>query len=238
MTLTKTTTLLGALAAACAACVLAGCGALPDKPARATLYDFGAGPLPRTPPVASTNSPGNSPANSPANATRLPPMLLSDIEAQARLDGTQILYRLGYSDGNELRPYATARWSMPPTQLLAQRLRDGLAQRRTVLGADEGTNIARIEGKVPNRLRLTLEEFSHYFESPSSSYGLVRVRATLMNTTAAGDRVLGQRTFSAELPAPSADAPGGVKALAAASDAVVLQVVQWADQLQQQQQSQ
>ncbi|MGR4868302.1 ABC-type transport auxiliary lipoprotein family protein [Variovorax sp. LARHSF232] len=225
MTLTKTTILLGALAVACA---LAGCGALPDKPARATLYDFGAGPLPRTPAAAASS-------NSPAVATRLPPMLLSDIEAQARLDGTQILYRLGYSDGNELRPYSTARWSMPPTQLLAQRLRDGLAQRRTVLGADEGTNIARIEGKVPNRLRLTLEEFSHYFESPGSSYGLVRVRATLMNTTAAGDRVLGQRTFSAELPAPSADAPGGVKALAAASDAVVLQVVQWADQLQQQQ---
>ena len=225
MTLTKTTTLLGALAVACS---LAGCGALPDKPARATLYDFGAGPLPRAPAVAASG-------NSPAATTRLPPMLLSDIEAQARLDGTQILYRLGYSDGNELRPYSAARWSMPPTQLLAQRLRDGLALRRTVLGADEGTNIARIEGKVPNRLRLTLEEFSHYFESPTSSYGLVRVRATLMNTTAAGDRVLGQRTFSAELPAPSADAPGGVKALAAASDAVVLQVVQWADQLQQQQ---
>jgi cholesterol transport system auxiliary component len=225
MTLTtKTTTLLGALAAACA---LAGCGALPDKPARATLYDFGAGPLPRTPPAASENS--------PANATRLPPMLLSDIEAQPRLDGTQILYRLGYADANELRPYALARWSVPPTRLLMQRLRDGLAQRRTVLGAEEGTNIARIEGKAPNGLRLTLEEFSQYFESPSASYGLVRVRATLMNTTAAGDRVLGQRTFSAEMPAPTADAPGAVKALAAASDAVVVQVVQWADQLQQQQ---
>jgi len=54
-----------------------------------------------------------------------------------------------------------------------------------------------------------------------------------MNTTGAGDRVLGQRTFSAQEPAPSADAPGGVKALAAASDTVVAQVVQWADQLQQ-----
>jgi cholesterol transport system auxiliary component len=217
MTLYKTS-LLGAVAAAC---MLAGCGALPDKPQRATLYDFGAGPLPRSA-VATTSSP-----------TRLPPMLLADIEAHARLDGAQILYRLAYADTNELRPYSTARWSVPPTELLEQRLREALAQRRVVLGAEEGTNIARVEGKVPNSLRLTLEEFSQYFDSPTSSFGMVRVRATLMNTTGAGDRVLGQRTFSAQEPAPSADAPGGVKALAAASDAVVAQVVQWADQLQQ-----
>ena len=203
------------------ACILGACGALPDKPQRATLYDFGAGPLPR------------SAAAATASPTRLPPMLLSDIEAHARLDSAQILYRLAYSDGNELRPYAQARWSVPPTQLLEQRLREALAQRRVVLGAEEGTNIARVEGKVPNSLRLTLEEFSQYFESPTKSFGMVRVRATLMNTTSAGDRVLGQRTFSAQEAAPSADAPGGVKALAAASDAVVAQVVQWADQLQQ-----
>jgi len=37
-------------------------------------------------------------------------------------------------------------------------------------------------------------------------------------------------------PAPSADAPGGVKALAAASDAAIAELVQWVDQQQQQQQ--
>jgi len=212
------TFLLGLLAAAG---LLAGCGALPDKPQRATLYDFGAGAQPRSAAAAS------------ASSTRLSPMLLSDIEAHARLDSAQILYRLDYVDANELRPYSMARWSVPPTKLLEQRLRESLAQRRVVLGTEEGTNVARVEGKVPNRLRLTLEEFSQVFESPSSSFGLVRVRATLLNTTGAGDRVLGQRTFTAREPASSADAPGGVKALAAASDAVVAQVVQWADQLQQ-----
>lgn len=224
MTLNKNTS-IGALARAgmlaAAACVLAACGALPDKPARATLYDFGAGPLPR------------SSAAATASPTRLPPMLLANIEAHARLDSAQILYRLGYSNSNELHPYSLARWSVPPTQLLEQRMRESLAQRRVVLGADEGASIARVEGKVPNRLRITLEEFSQYFDSPATSHGLVRVRATLMNTTSAGDRVLGQRTFSAQEPAPTPDAPGGVKALAAASDAVVAQVVKWADELQQ-----
>ncbi len=208
-----------AAALALAAALLAGCGALPERPQRAALYDFGAGPSA----VSAATVP-------PA---QLPPMLLPHIDAPARLDGAQILYRLGYSDPNELRPYSLARWSVPPTRLLEQRLREALAQRRVVLGAEEGTNIARVQGKVPNSLRLTLEEFSQYFESAGSSSGMVRVRATLMNTTGAGDRVLGQRTFSAQAPAPTADAAGGVKALAAASDAVVAQVVQWADQLQQ-----
>ncbi|MBS0455197.1 MAG: membrane integrity-associated transporter subunit PqiC [Proteobacteria bacterium] len=211
-----------AAVAALATCLLASCGALPERPQRATLYDFGAGPLP-----------GSAAATPAAANTQLPPILLPHIDAPARLDGAQILYRLAYSDPNELRPYSLARWSVPPTRLLEQRLRETLAQRRVVLGAEEGTNIARVQGKVPNSLRLTLEEFSQYFESAGSSTGMVRVRATLMNTTGAGDRVLGQRTFSAQAPAPTADAAGGVKALAVASDAVVAQVVQWADQLQQ-----
>ena len=45
-----------------------------------------------------------------------------------------------------------------------------------------------------------------------------------------GDRVLAQRSFTAQRPAPTADAPGGVKALAAASDAVVAELVAWVGQ--------
>jgi len=198
----------------------AGCGALPDKPARATLYDFGPGPL----------AAGAEPA-----APSLPPVLLADVDAQARLDGTQILYRLVYGDGNELRPYGQSRWSMAPTQLLRDRVRDGLALRRVVLGPDESANVARVDGRLPLRLHLTLDEFCQYFESPASSYGLVRVRATLLAASASGDRVVGQRGFSARQAAPSADAPGGVKALALASDALVAQLVQWVDTLQAQQ---
>lgn len=147
--------------------LLAGCGALPDKPARATLYDFGPGP------AASAAA-----ANPPAAA--LPTLALAEIESNTRLDGTQILYRLGYADANELRPYGQSRWSLPPAQLLRQRLRDALAERRTVLGPEEAATIARAEGKVPDTLRISLDEFSHYFDSASSSVGLVRMRATLI----------------------------------------------------------
>ncbi|MCR6480307.1 PqiC family protein [Variovorax sp. ZS18.2.2] len=205
------------------AALVAGCGALPDKPARTTLYDFGPGLAATTPA-----------AGAPAPAA-LPTLALAEIDANTRLDGTQILYRLGYADANELRPYGQSRWSQAPAQLLRQRLRDTLAERRTVLGPEESATIARSKGEVPDTLRISLDEFSHYFDSASSSAGLVRLRATLIRGTTGGDRVLGQKTFTVRRPAPSADAPGGVKALAAASDAAVAEVAQWMDQLQQQQ---
>jgi cholesterol transport system auxiliary component len=198
---------------------------LPDKPARSTLYDFGPG-------LATT-----APAAAPAPGTAaLPTLSLAEFESNSRIDGTQILYRLGYADANELRPYGQSRWSQAPAQLLRQRLRDTLAERRTVLGPEESATIARSKGEVPDTLRISLDEFSHYFDSASSSVGLVRLRATLIRGTTGGDRVLGQRIFTVRRPAPSADAPGGVKALAAASDAAVAEVVQWVDQLQQQRQ--
>lgn len=195
--------------------LVAGCGALPDKPTRATLYDFGPGP---------TTAPAR------AAAPALPPLALADIDANTRLDGTQMLYRLGYADANEVRPYGQSRWSQAPAQLFRQRLREALAATRPVLGPEESASMARTEGRVPDTLRITLEEFSHFFESPSNSVGLVRVNVTLMCTAPGGDRVLAQRSFTAQKPAPSNDAPGGVKALAAASDAVVADIVAWVSQ--------
>ncbi|MGJ7494485.1 ABC-type transport auxiliary lipoprotein family protein [Variovorax sp. RT4R15] len=198
---------------------LAGCGALPDKPGRTVLYDFGPGPLTVTAATATATA-------------ALPPITLADLDTSAsRLEGTQLHYRLGYADANELRPYAGSRWTLPPTQLLRQRLRDGLAQRRTVLGTLEAANLSRTEGRTTDLLRISLEEFSHYFESPASSVGLVRVRATLVRGSPGGERVLGQRLVVITRPAPSADAAGGVKALTAATDAAVIELVQWADGL-------
>lgn len=197
------------------ALLFAGCGALPDKPQRAALYDFGPGL--NTPPATTS--------------TAMPPISLPEIDANTRLDGTQLSYRLGYADANELKPYGQSRWSMAPAQLLRQRLREALSARRTVLGAEESATIARRDGKVPDTLRISLDEFSQYFESPASSVGLVRLRATLVQSTAGGDRVLGQRSFTAQRPAPTNDAAGGVKALAAASDMAIAEMVAWVDQL-------
>jgi len=209
---------LSGLGGIAAMLLAAGCGALPDKPARATLYDFGPGAVSAAPAPTTAKS-------------ALPPIVLAEIDATSRLDSTQMLYRLGYADANELRPYGQSRWSQVPAQLLRQRVREALEVGHTVLGPEESATIARTEGRVPDTLRLSLEEFSQFFESPTSSVGLVRIRATLIRSNPGGDRVLAQRTFTAQRPAPSNDAPGGVKALAAASDAVAADLVAWVDQI-------
>ena len=62
-----------------------------------------------------------------------------------------VLYRLAYSDAQQLRPYSQARWSQPPAQLLQQRLREQLGQRRPVLTADQGAAQARNPAALHHR---------------------------------------------------------------------------------------
>ena len=248
---------------------LAGCSALPDKPARATVYDFGPGAVAlrsasRQPPL-----PNALPSASPPVFT-LAPLALDEVQASAALDSTAVLYRLAYADAQALRPYAQARWSMTPAQLLRQRLREHLGLRRAVLNAGEGSatvasamaivsgvgslggvgsvgslgavgganavgasaaGSAAVPATAPALLRIELEEFSQLFESPTASTGLLRLRATAVQPSAQGERLMGQRSFIVQRPDPSADAAGGVRALTAATDAAVEEIDQWLQQL-------
>ncbi len=193
-----------------AALLIAGC-ATPDKPVRATLYDFGPG---ATSPVATAV---------PARPT----LMLADVETSGALDGSALLYRLGYDDANQLRPYAHARWSAPAPQLVRQRLREQLAKGGPVLDLAAGGSLARAGGLMPRILRIDLEEFSQYFETPAQSWGLLRLRATLLDNTSAGERLVGQRSIVMRSPAPTPDAPGGVRALTAATDSAAEEIAQW-----------
>lgn len=194
---------------------LAGCSSVtPDKPTRATAYDFG--PLPAEPAAPSPSQ---------------PPLVLADFETTGALDSSALLYRLAYADANQLRPYARARWSAAPAQLVRQRLRDLLGRDRAVLDPEESASLARTRGAMPRVLHLDLEEFSQVFDSPAQSFGVVRLRATLTDNTPGGERLVGQRVFARREPAPSADASGGVKAIAAATDAIAHDVAAWLAQL-------
>ena len=200
--------------------ILAGCSALPAPPARPTLYDFGPGAV--------------APAPTDRRAP-LPPLALADVEATGLPEGSNaVLYRLAYADGHQLRPYSQARWSQPPAQLVQQRLREQLGQRRAILKADDGAAQARDPaqgGKLPLVLRVELEEFSHLFTRPTDSSGVVRLRATVVELTPAGESLRGQRVFIAQQPARSADAAGGVAALAEASGRVAQELAEWVEQV-------
>ncbi len=192
---------------------LAGC-ALPTPPERPTLYDFGPGRL------------SQSALANPGPATALRPLVIAEIDASPALDSSAVLYRLAYADPQQLKPYALARWSMTPAQLLRQRLRQELGEQRTLLNPGDSAGAA--PGSVtPLTLRLELEEFSQLFESPSLSAGLLRLRASVVQGHATGDKTVAQRTFIVQRPAPSADAAGGVRSLTAATDAVIHEIDLW-----------
>ena len=52
-------------------------------------------------------------------------------------------------------------------------------------------------------------------------------RATLVDPTPAGETLLGQRVFIVQKPAPTPDAAGGTRALAAAARQVAVEVDEW-----------
>jgi cholesterol transport system auxiliary component len=196
---------------------VSGCSALPDKPVRATMYDFG---------------PGALASDSGVRQARLAPLAIDDIGTSGgALDNLSVLYRLAYVDAQQLRPYSQARWSMPPAQLIRQRLRDKLSERRLVFAVGDSAAFNRGENAVlPRLLRIDLEEFSHYFRTPESSFGLVRMRVSLLELTAAGEKLVAQRSLVVQRPAASADAPGGVQALTQAIDAAIEEIDQWLQQ--------
>jgi cholesterol transport system auxiliary component len=196
-----------------AALALGGCGLTPDKPVRPTLYDFGPQPLAAA---------GAAPAGAP--------LVLDDIDPSGSLDTSALLYRLAYADPHQLRPYALARWSAPPAQLIRQRLREQIGRDRAVIDAGAAAALARQAGHTPHVLRVELEEFSHQFDSQAQSKGVVRLRCTLLENTAGGERLIAQRSFASEQPAPTPDAPGGVRALAAATDAAARDIAAWLKQ--------
>ena len=197
-----------------------GCSVI-DKPVRATTYDFGPGEL-------STQA-AATPA---APVVALPPLAIADIATSGgALENQAVLYRLGYLDGQQLRPYSQARWTMPPAQLIRQRMRDRLSQQRVVLNAREGVALNRSQNANLPMLRLELEEFSQLFSAPDASVGLLRLHATLVEITPAGERLVAQRNLSVQRPATSPDAAGGVRALTAATDAVIDELDAWLRQM-------
>ena len=200
--------------------LLGGCS-LPDKPTRATLYDFGPGAL-----VTQATAPPT------AGVPTLPPLAIADIATSGgALENQAVLYRLGYTDAQQLRPYSQARWSMPPAQLVRQRMRERLSERRVVLNAREGVALNRSQNANLPMLRLELEEFSHLFSAPDASIGLIRLHVTLVDITPTGERLIAQRNLAVQRPATSSDAAGGVRALTAATDAAIDELDQWLRQM-------
>lgn len=187
------------LAALAAAALVAGC-ASSEKQSDA-LFDLGPS-LPRA------GLRGDAP---------LPALVVSDATGSPALESEKMYYRLDYADPLQARAYANSRWNANPLELVTQRLKSRLAQTGAkVLGSNDAATGAPI-------LRVQVDEFVHAFSSASQSQGIVVVRASLLN----GHALVDQKTFSRSTPAPSADASGGARALAASVDAVAGDIAAW-----------
>lgn len=207
---------------------LAGCSVLPAPPTRAEVFDFGPG---LTRPQA-VMAPATAPASTTAPASSLAPVALAEVSTTGVPEGsTAVLYRLAYANAQQLRPYGQARWSQPPAQLVQQALRDQMGQRRAVLLGEEGIAQLLDNGRPPTVVRVQLEEFSQVFSAQDASAGLVRLRASIGESTTAGEKLVAQRVFVVQRPAATADAVGGTRALAEATAQAAADLEQWLEQL-------
>nr|WP_224082645.1 ABC-type transport auxiliary lipoprotein family protein [Cupriavidus laharis] len=153
------------------------------------------------------------PLSTQSAAGTLPRLRIAQTDGPTWMEGNSLFYRLQYAQAQRLQSYATQRWVMPPTQLFDGRLREAVAARGALTWFGDTS--------VP-ALKIDMLEFEQVFDSATDSRGVVRVRATVYH-----HGMIGQQTFTAREPAPSADGAGGVKALADGTDKVIADMLAW-----------
>lgn len=184
--------------AAALALILSGCASQKGQPT--TQFDFG--------PAA--------PAQARAQDS-LGSVVVTDVTGSSALDNERMFYRLTYADPLQARTYANSRWTANPLQLLTQRFKTRLAQAGARVLSETDASIG-----IP-LLRIDVDEFVQDFGGVSRSTGIVAVRASVFQ----GHTLVDQRSFRQAVPATSADAAGGARALAASTDAIAADIVTW-----------
>ena len=194
---------MNALSAALIALLFAGCAFGPVPKEAPAIYDLGA---PRV--------------DAGTQARLRASLLVHPVAAAAWLETPAIIYRLNYQDAARQLAYANSRWAAAPALLITPRLRGRLA------AVSDGGVLAAADGaRADYALRVELEDFSHVFDAAEASRAVVVARASLIDT--AKRTLLAQRSFRVERAAESANAAGGVRALAAASDEMNEAIVAW-----------
>jgi len=196
---------------------LAACSGLPTAPTQPVRYDLGVADL--AAPAANAAAPSVAPV----------PLVLAEVQAPGLPEGlTAMFYRLNYSDSQQLRAYQNARWSLPPAQMVEQRLRMRLGLERPVLSGKDNVRPLLADKRSIAQLRVTVDEFNQVFDNASNSRALLRLSASLIGAgESAGNQLLGQKVFTVEVPSNSADAAGGAQAMARAVDEAAAQLSRW-----------
>ena len=182
--------------------VLTGCAFSPPPAAPNAFYDLG-------------------PAPNSSSSSRIDTLLLLEpVHAPPWLQSNAIVYRLEYGEDARHQSYAQSHWVGTPADLFNARLARGLAEAaaKGVVGPGQGI-------QPDYSLRVELIEFAQVFDSPRTSEGVVRLRATLVESNPRA--LVAQKTFAAATPANSPNASGAVQAIGDAADAAIVEIVDW-----------
>lgn len=180
----------------------AGCGGISPSSSSsdAVQYDF-----------------GSMPAGKPVQGLSQS-LVVYDVNAPGWLDSPFIYYRLAYQDAARPQAYADSRWVGSPADLIGGRIRARLA------AAGKGGVVHPADStRASYALRVELDEFIQVFDAPGKSRAVVRLRASVLGKNA----LIAQKSFGVERAAATPDAEGGVRALIAASDEALDQLVTW-----------
>ena len=142
--------------------------------------------------------------------------LAVEVRAPLWFDSLGIEYRLLYDEPKRLRDYTRSRWVGPPAQLVQQRLIQQLGL------------IPSGQARTRCVLRVDIDEFIQLFDTPNTSIGVLKGRVQLLDRSRTS---LAAYDFRIDRPAASADARGGVAALTVAVDQLVIDFLNWEQQL-------
>lgn len=175
--------------------------------------------LPGAPRQASTVHVLNvaQPLTAPATASSASVLLLGETRVNDFLGANRIAFSRA---PGTLGSYQFARWHEPPARSLQARMRQHIEH------AGLFASVAALDTGVRGDylLNTRLLEFHHAVVTPPGS-ARVSLEAELIDRAAA--RLIARATFTAESPAASFDAPGGVAALGDASGRVLDELNLW-----------
>lgn len=138
-----------------------------------------------------------------------------EVRAPSWLATSAMQYRLDYARPASREAYAESRWAGHPAEMLQRQLTAMLVDGAHRSGAC--------------RLRIELDEFVQSFESVEDSRAELAARAMLVGPR--NGAVLARRVFTTRVPAPAADARGGVQAHREAVVAFGRELSTWLDGL-------
>jgi len=135
-----------------------------------------------------------------------------EVSAADAINTQQIRYRLNYDNPSRVFTYTESRWAATPAELLTGKLGSLVQQ------GNDGSGCS---------VRMKVQVFDHVFSSITASEGVVQLSAILLDRKSR--KIIASEVVTETAVAATANAQGGTKALAQASESALVKVINWAN---------